>query len=262
MKLHQLAIQISAETQKLFPAPMKLEYEGKIYKDFFILSKKRYTARACDEYGVMSSKIMKKGVQTQRRDSTKLLKSIYDKAIEHIMNGMKYEDMMKYLTEKIHDMFTFQYPDKYYVITKSLSKETYKSKPPQMVIAERMRKRGKQVPVGSRIDYVITTQGGYKAGQCDKIEEDVYFRTYRSVFQLDYLYYVEHQLMNPLEEIVEKAYRKEKHYVSQSIKKLYQTRVQYHLVVQRLKELFDVTLEFDGEEPVHKRLVKKKIIIE
>ena len=217
MKLHQLAIQISAETQKLFPAPMKLEYEGKIYKDFFILSKKRYTARACDEYGVMSSKIMKKGVQTQRRDSTKLLKSIYDKAIEHIMNGMKYEDMMNYLTDKIQDMFTFQYPDKYYV---------------------------------------------YKAGQCDKIEEDVYFRTYRNMFQLDYLYYVEHQLMNPLEEIVEKAYRKDKHYVSQSIKKLYQTRVQYYLVVQRLKELFDVKLEFDGEEPVNKRLVKRKVIIE
>ena len=264
-KLHKLAIQISAETQKLFPAPMKLEYEGKIYKDFFILSKKRYTARACDENGVMSSKIMKKGVQTQRRDSTKLLKMIYDKAIEHIMNGMKYGDMMNYLTEKIQDMFTLQYPDKYYVITKSLSKDIYKSKPPQMVIAERMRKRGKQVPVGSRIDYVITTQGGYKAGQCDKIEEDVYFRTYRSVFQLDYLYYVEHQLLNPLEEIVEKAYRRADTYVENSVKKLYQARVQYHLVTERIKELFGVKVDLDGNEPEKKTIckpIKKKIIME
>ena len=247
MKLHQLAIQISQETQKLFPAPMKLEYEGKIYKDFFILSKKRYMARACNEYGIMSPKIMKKGVQTQRRDSTKLLKMIYDKAIEHIMDGMTYTEMMTYLNDHFQGMFTMQYPDKYYTITKSLSKEVYKSKPPQMIIAERMRRRGKQVPVGSRIDYVITTQGGYKAGQCDKIEEDVYFRTYRSVFQLDYLYYVEHQLLNPLEEIVEKAYTKDVMFKEQSVKKMYKERVQYHLVLQRLTQLFSPIIETEEE---------------
>jgi DNA polymerase elongation subunit (family B) len=249
-KLQALAIQISQETEKLFPKPMKLEYEGKIYKDFFILSKKRYATRACDENGVVSPKIVKKGVQTQRRDSTKLLKLIYDQAIEHIMDGMPYGDMMAYLHDRIQGMFTMEYADKMYTITKSLSKEVYKAKPPQVIIAERMRRRGKQVPVGSRIDYVITTQGGYKAGQCDKIEEDVYFRTYRSAFQLDYLYYVEHQLLNPLEEIVEKAYTKDPAYKAKSIKNMYMDRVRYYQVVQRIRSLFEPVIVLEAPRRV------------
>jgi DNA polymerase elongation subunit (family B) len=244
-QLHELAQQISAETQKLFPAPMKLEYEGKIYKDFFILSKKRYAARACDENGKMSSKIMKKGVQTQRRDSTKLLKSIYDKAVEKIMDSESYSALLEYLSDNIHKMFTRQYDDKNYTITKSLSKEEYKTNPPQMVIAERMKRRGKQVPTGSRIDYVVTTQGGYNATQKDKIEEYSYFMSYREAFALDYLYYVDHQLRNPLEEIMEKAFQKHKGYQKECVKKMYGYRKDYHLVVQRLKELFLTKVEFE-----------------
>jgi DNA polymerase elongation subunit (family B) len=243
--LHTLAQQISAETQKLFPEPMKLEYEGKIYKDFFILSKKRYTARACDENGKMSSKIMKKGVQTQRRDSTKLLKTIYDRAIEKIMDSEGYQELLGYMSDNLHRMFTRQFDDKYYTITKSLSKDEYKSNPPQMVIAERMKRRGKQVPTGSRIDYVVTTMGGHKAKQKDKIEEYAYFVSYREAFALDYLYYLEHQLLNPLDEIMEKAFRNEKGYTKCPIEKMYDYRKNYYLVVQRLKELFQTKIEFE-----------------
>ena len=243
--LHSLAQQISVETQKLFPAPMKLEYEGKIYKDFFILSKKRYAARACDENGKMSSKIMKKGVQTQRRDSTKLLKSIYDTAIEKIMDNESYQELLRYMSENIYKMFTRQFDDKYYTITKSLAKEEYKSNPPQMVIAERMKKRGKQVPTGSRIDYVVTTMGGYKAAQKDKIEEYAYFMSYREAFALDYLYYVEHQLLNPLDEIMEKAFRNHQGYTKSPIDKMYTYHKNYYFVVQRLKELFQTKIEFE-----------------
>lgn len=244
-QLHLLAQQISVETQKLFPDPMKLEYEGKIYKDFFILSKKRYTARACDENGKMSGKIMKKGVQTQRRDSTKLLKTIYDRAIEKIMDSEGYVETLGYMSDNIHKMFTRQFDDKYYSITKSLSKDEYKTNPPQMIIAERMKRRGKQVPTGSRIDYVITTLGGHKAKQKDKIEEYAYFANYREAFCLDYLYYVEHQLLNPLDEIMEKAFRNEKGYTSQPVEKMYQYRLRYHLVVSRLKEMFATRIEFE-----------------
>ena len=243
--LSELAQKISADTQKLFPAPMKLEYEGKIYKDFFILSKKRYAARACDENGKVSDKIMKKGVQTQRRDSTKLLKSIYDKAIEKIMDSEGYQTLLEYMSENIKKMFTRQYEDKYYSITKSLAKEEYKSNPPQMIVAERMKRRGKQVPTGSRIDYVITTMGGYKAGQKDKIEEWAYFAAYREAFALDYLYYVEHQLANPLGEIMEKAFRNAAGYHPKPVEKLYEYHKNYFLVVQRLKDIFQTKVEFE-----------------
>jgi DNA polymerase elongation subunit (family B) len=142
-------------------------------------------------------------------------------------------------------MFTRQFDDKYYTITKSLSKDEYKSNPPQMIIAERMKRRGKQVPTGARIDYVITTMGGMKAAQKDKIEEFAYFMSYREAFSLDYLYYVEKQLLNPLDEIMEKAFQKHAGYQKNPIEKVYDYRKQYCLVVQRIKELFLTKVEFD-----------------
>lgn len=239
-QLHEMAQEISKATQAIFPAPMSLEYEGKIYKDFFILSKKRYMARSCDEYGVMSTKVLKKGVQTQRRDSTKLLKMMFDESVLMIMDGASYEMVMEKIVMDVQKMFSMQYEDKYYVISKSLSKDEYKSKPPQVVLKEKMERRGKQVPTGSRIDYFITTQGGYKANQAEKVEEDSFYKAYRSIIKLDFLYYLEHQLMNPLNEIIEKAFKRKN-----MIGIMYKERVVYHKVITELHQVFSPEIEFD-----------------
>ena len=254
MELHQMAQEISKATQAIFPEPMKLEYEGKIYKDFFILSKKRYVARSCDEYGVMSSKILKKGVQTQRRDSTKLLKLLFDTSMLRIMDGDSFEKVMSYILDDIQTMFCRGFSDSHYIITKSLAKDEYKSKPPQVILKERMERRGKQVPVGSRITYVITTNGGYKAKQAEKVEEESFYKTYRSILQLDFLYYLEHQLMNPMNEILEKAYKK-----PNIITKLYNTRVAYHKVVNQLNTIFSPQIIFIDDTKDVKKEIKKDI---
>jgi DNA polymerase elongation subunit (family B) len=250
MQLHLMAQDISKATQSIFPAPMKLEYEGKIYKDFFILSKKRYVARSCDEYGVMSSKMLKKGVQTQRRDSTKLLKNLFDDCVLRIMNGDSFHSLEMHIMEYVHTMFCRGFPDSYYIITKSLAKDDYKSKPPQVILKEKMERRGKQVPVGSRITYVITTNGGYKAQQCDKVEEESFYKTYRSILQLDFLYYLEHQLVNPLNEIMEKAFK-----VKDCVGRMYDSRVHYHKVVTQFKSIF-------APEIILVQDIKRKIIVD
>ena len=250
MELHTMSQEISKATQAIFPAPMKLEYEGKIYKDFFILSKKRYAARSCDEYGNMSSKMLKKGVQTQRRDSTKLLKCIFDESLVRIMDGNSFEELMDYFLEKMNLMFGRSYPDSHYVITKSLAKDEYKAKPPQVIIKEKMERRGKLVPTGSRITYVITTNGGYKAPQSEKVEEESFFKTYRNILQLDYLFYLEHQLMNPMNEIIEKAFKRK-----DVIGKFYKERLHHHKVILQLQSIFspEITLI---------QSIKRSIIIE
>jgi len=251
--LHRMAQEISKATQAIFPAPMKLEYEGKIYKDFFMLCKKRYLARSCDEFGNMHAKMLKKGVQTQRRDSTKLLKKIFDESILLIMNGETFETVLYKIIQDINHMFTLYYEDKYYIISKSLAKDDYKAKPPQVILKEKMERRGKLVPTGSRIDYVITTNGGYNAKQSVKVEEEAFYRAYRSIVKLDFLFYLEHQLCNQLNEILEKAFKKKN-----VIGLLYKQRVAYHKVVTQLQSIFSSQLEFEGEEV----LTKKKIIRE
>jgi DNA polymerase elongation subunit (family B) len=194
--------------------------------------------------------MLKKGVQTQRRDSTKLLKHVFDSSLTHIMDGKSFVEVMDYIMDVMRMMFGRGFADSYYVITKSLAKDEYKSKPPQVIVKEKMERRGKLVPTGSRITYVITTAGGYKAQQALKVEDESFFKTYRSILQLDLLYYLEHQLVNPLSEILEKAFKKKN-----VIGIFYKERVQYHLVVQQLKNIF-------SPEIVLLEQIKRTILIE
>ena len=191
-----------------------------------------------------------KGVQTKRRDSTKLLKIMFDDAIVRIMDGHSYEQIMDFVLDNMHTMFGLGFSDAYYIITKSLAKDDYKAKPPQVIIKEKMERRGKMVTTGSRITYLITTNGGYKAPQSIKVEEESFFKTYRHILHLDFLYYLEHQLMNPLNEIIEKAFKKK-----DIITLFYKERVKYHLIVKQLQSIFAPEVEFV-------ETVKRTIIVE
>ena len=68
------AIEVADEVTKLFPPPIKLEFEEEIYAFFFILSKKRYMYRKCLRDGVIDQKIGKKGVLLARRDNSKFVR--------------------------------------------------------------------------------------------------------------------------------------------------------------------------------------------
>jgi DNA polymerase elongation subunit (family B) len=69
-----------------------------------------------------------------------------------------------------------------------------------------MRKRGNRVDSGSRLEYVITTQGGHKAKQYVKVEDATYFARF-SVLKLDYMYYLK-LITNPLDDIFNILYQK------------------------------------------------------
>jgi hypothetical protein len=123
------------------------------------------------------------------------------------------------------------------------------------------------VPTGTRIDYVITSNGGYNAKQSVKVEEEAFYRAYRSIIKLDFLFYLEHQLCNPLNEIIEKAFKK--HNI---IGLLYKQRVAYHKVVQQLDSIFSARIVLEDEEAEkakkeqekekEKKEAKKKVIRE
>ena len=68
---------------------------------------------------------------------------------------------------------------------------TYKLKclPAQVQLAEKMRRRGMRVDAGSRIEYLVTTNGGLKAKQFDKLEDPLYQQEHSNLVKIDYLYY-------------------------------------------------------------------------
>jgi len=76
----------AVEASKLFKKPMKLEFENKIMIAFFIMKKKKYAAKYCNGDGVVSEKLLKRGIVLQRRDNSKLLRVTYEKLINSMFN--------------------------------------------------------------------------------------------------------------------------------------------------------------------------------
>lgn len=78
--------------------------------------------------------------------------------------------------------------------------------PAQVQLAEKMRRRGRLVPPGTRIEYVITLGESHTAKQSHKIESLEYFQMNRDYIKLDYLYYLK-QMLNPFEQILHIIYK-------------------------------------------------------
>ena len=79
--------------------------------------------------------------------------------------------------------------------------------PAVVQLAEKMRHRGQRVDSGTRLEYVITDQGGHKAKQYIKVEDAVYFAQYSSILKLDYMYYLK-LMANPFDDIFNILYTK------------------------------------------------------
>ena len=106
-----------------------------------------------------------------------------------------------------------------------------RSLPAQVQLAIRMRHRGQIVETGSRIEYVITTECGYKANQYEKIESAEYFARHKDVLKIDYLAYIK-LLAKPLDQIVSLLYKEEDFTLKQ-----YKIRLARSMALDQLKEL-------------------------
>ena len=246
------SIKVAAEISKLFPPPIKLEFEKVIYKRFFLLRKKKYMYLSCVRDGIVSDKVGKKGVLLARRDNSKIIRDIYEVVIEKIFNKEDRDSILYYIMEKIKELCSGCIPVKDFVITKSIkstgdmdfqpfvddkgkkkiqigsykvtaldtdpekrrkqmalkgctSSDEYYSKglPAQVQLAEKMRRRGQLVDVGTRLEYVITDIGlGEKCKQYDQIEDYEYFMQHKDVLKIDYLYYIK-LLSNPMDQVLD-----------------------------------------------------------
>ena len=80
--------------------------------------------------------------------------------------------------------------------------------PAVVQLAERMRQRGQRVDTGTRLEYVISSQGGHKAKQYIKVEDAIYFGNHSSVLKLDYMYYLK-LMANPFDDVLNVMYDKD-----------------------------------------------------
>lgn len=110
--------------------------------------------------------------------------------------------------------------------------------PAQVQLAERMRKRGQLVATGSRIEYVLSMNGGHKADQYIKIESAEYFKRHSRALDIDYYYYMK-QLSNPIDQILNIIYNKHPKFVENFVLKQYNFRYKIrNKVLDELNKLF------------------------
>lgn len=193
-------------TDKLYPEPMRLEFEEKFYQKCLLLSKKRYIA----EVGAMlkgevviEDDMLTKGVLLSRRDNCLMLRHLYrDIVVMIIKENRDKTFVLNHIFSVIENVMSFNVPFKQFIISKSIKDDdSYKSEPAHLTLAKKLRGRGIRVDPGSRVPYLLTTIGGLKAKQSVKIEDPEYFEKHRDVLKVDRLYYVS-KLETPIDELL------------------------------------------------------------
>jgi len=244
VKLWEYAKKIETELLDLFPKPMKLAFEEKIYKKFLILTKKRYMALTCDHQGKDDSKLTIRGVLLARRDNARWVRSIYEKVVRSIMANITYIDLVNYINDEILGLFRndASLSFKQFIVSKTLGKdyairelptdelklkkrlqdlsidktkpdwlEEYKlrSQPAHAQLAEKMKNRGSVVEPGSRIEYVLAQHPETSPKLFERIEDPSYVLDHSDLVKIDPIYYAQN-LINPVDQALEVCFKKKK----------------------------------------------------
>ena len=261
----EFAEEVVEKVKKLFPPPMKLEFEGKAYVKFLILTKKRYCAIASDENGNISSKLVKRGIVLQRRDNCKFLRQIYEKCIYNLLDNIDeftklsvemtkreilanpaVQNLLNMVYDMTNELFQRKYNYKDFIITKALTRSEYKSKtiPAHAFLAQKMASRGIEVPIGSRLEYILLDNGnGYdkKEKQQEQIEDSTYFLEHRDILRINYIEYLKRQCVLPIDELFRVAV-----HLDNIVKDQLNLRIQKsNGIIQQIKKLFTPKLIFD-----------------
>lgn len=116
--------------RKIFPSPMALLFEDKVYSSFLIFKKKKYLAITMDENGKKDKELTVRGVILTRRDNSNWCRDIYEKVTIMVMENVNYDIILETVNDSILKLFQW-HPDNQninkFVITKSLN-DSYKVK--------------------------------------------------------------------------------------------------------------------------------------
>ena len=116
--------------------------------------------------------------------------------------------------------------------------------PAQVQLAERMRRRGKRVDPGSRLEFVVTDPENHTAKQSEKIESVEYFAKHKDVIKIDFMYYLK-ALVNPLDQVLNTALKNETNFKPGFTNRQYKFRWKIRSkLINEIKNLFKPILVF------------------
>jgi DNA polymerase delta subunit 1 len=181
------------------PKPLKLLVE-KYYEKMAFLTKKRYLMYD----GV---KITTKGVANSRRNYCTFTRNLYSDTIKMMFERHE-EEVFEYVFDQLLQLVNGNVPVEQLVMTKSIKPlESYKSASvPHVIMYRRLIADGNVVELGNRLEYLFVDLG-YKCklqGQKMFTPQEVAIKS----LEVDYLYYIEKQLIVVMDELLSLLGRK------------------------------------------------------
>lgn len=221
-----------------FKKPIQLEFE-KIMYPFFLYEKKRYAYKNWVQYEHPEDELEYKGLAIKRRDSCPYVKTVCGRLFEILMSGNDEKNLIEaknYAYNSLNDLYNGKVPIKELVMSNSL-KDIYKYKgrdinwtkkikiqngvdengnalyiddydpdiynipKPHVQIAIKLREidpiTAPKPPDRVEILYIVNKHA--KLAHEKAIHPSMYDN---KKYKIDYIYYVEHQLKNPMEAIL------------------------------------------------------------
>ncbi|MEM7820140.1 MAG: DNA polymerase domain-containing protein, partial [Candidatus Aenigmatarchaeota archaeon] len=197
----EMGIKISRFVTERLPG-LELKYE-KLFRTFLIETKKRYAGWCFEkEKDGWKDKIEMKGIETVRRDWCALTSETMNKVLDIVLREGDVKKAAKFVRDVIADLIAGKVPLEKLTIVKGITKdlEEYDGVQPHVELAKKIVSRDptKQRMVGERLEYVIVKGNALLS----KRAEDPEFVKAKGM-EIDSTYYIENQLLPPLERIFE-----------------------------------------------------------
>lgn len=139
-----------------------------------------------------------KGIQLVRRDSCPLVKEVSTKVLDAIMFDKNTDAALAAARSCVAGVLRDEYELCKFVVSKALRSDYKNTKQPHLYVANKIAaRRGYPVPSGTRVPYVFVEDlSRPDCLQAERAEDPEYAAT--NGLPLDRLYYVDHQLKNPI----------------------------------------------------------------
>lgn len=208
---------LAAEISKYFPPPLNLELE-KVMKGIYIC-KKKYVGYVYKDDGTYKlgpdgkPELLIRGIILARRDNAKFLRTIYEHIIRMILDEATLLETMTYLVDNIKKLLAGEVHYEDLIVVRSIG-AYYKSPTYFMkLFADNLARKGKPAKPGERLGYLITEatteeQEAYLGNRMILPEEYIESQYTTSPYKIDYMYYLERQFQQALDQIIGAGYNR------------------------------------------------------
>lgn len=201
-KAFEIGAEVARQINEFFRGEVSIKIEG-VFRSLLMLAKKRYAGIALERTKAgLREKLVMKGIETIRKDWCDLTSKTLMEVLNILLRENDSKKALNYVRQTIQKIKRNEVNLEDLVITKSVSKplHTYKGIQPHIELVKKLKKRspGEAPSVGDRVGFVIIS-GPQLVSK--RAEDPAYVKQHK--LKVDAKYYIESQLIPPLERIFE-----------------------------------------------------------